>query len=551
MVKRLVSIDTADNQMPDSVRDRVAENLANTEMVEGAAVKAATVTLLKSIDAYRVTRSDVASVDAAPVVKAAIDAAVADGIRRVILPPATMTWGSQVAIPADAHGLSIEGYGEATTLNYTGNGTGRAMFLASGTEATKVALEADALAGATTVALPTAVASTLAVGDVLGLDCTTIVFGTVGSMPSRASELRKVTAISGSTVTLDGPLLWDYTLAASARAWRMSPIRGLSLSNFAITAADPAVNRLRGILVERATDLRIAGLSVHRAGGGGVFVYDTLDTHLSNITIDSLPNTGDFRGYGVVAGGRSAHMNIEGLSGRNFRHIFTTQPVTYDSNDWGGPRHVIIKGGVGEGAQVAGYSVWDTHPYGYDITFDTCRAIGGATSNSSGFQIRSKKTRLVNCSSFRAGARAVRVDPTLAADVEIVGGEFAYAAGEGMSLGADTRVSGAWIHHNGAQGITFTASAPRCRITNNRIEDNGLSGSNGYGLHDQSTTGTNLGTVVQGNAIPKSTSQPTAFLSPKGNTVYAGNVVLGYGAANDGVGGSPDGTVKRVNNITD
>lgn len=55
MVKRLVSIDTADNQMPDVVRSRVAANITNPEMVEGAAVaEAATAaTVAPSLDVER------------------------------------------------------------------------------------------------------------------------------------------------------------------------------------------------------------------------------------------------------------------------------------------------------------------------------------------------------------------------------------------------------------------------------------------------------------------------------------------------------------------
>lgn len=513
-------------------------------------VEAAGIYLAKSEDAYRITRYDIVpGADNRDAIQAVITAAATSGIRHVILPPGEITLGRQLTIPADGHNLIIEGHGDDTIIKQVAGALNKALFYGTGTDGAKSALASDVGAGSGSVQVPAAVASTLTPGSIMGLECQTLVYG-IGSdgQESYASELRKVVAVSGTTVALDSALLHTYTVAAGAVAWKMNPLSGVQVRNLTITSSDPLAIRGRAILFEKAQHLRLSGLRV-RDAGGGIFAMDTMDSYLADIEIENLPNISSFLGYGVVVGGRSAHAYIEGLRGRNFRHLFTTladeRKGALSTTQWGGPRHITVRGGAGE-QQRSGtqYSIWDTHPYGYDIVFDQCRAFGGSSASSNGFQIRSKNTRLVNPVAMYSGNQGIRVDPLTAGETEIVGGEVSFAGAGGVGLSRNTSIRGAWVHDNKLAGISFTDTGSGSRISDNRIENNQC------GVHDQST-GSATGVIVQGNSIPKSTSQTLALVSPKANLTYVNNIVPGYGAGNDGVGGTPAATIRKAGNITD
>ncbi|KQR02919.1 hypothetical protein ASF72_06925 [Arthrobacter sp. Leaf141] len=513
-------------------------------------VEAAGIYLAKSEDAYRISRADiVAGADNRDAIQAVITAAATSGIRHVVLPPGEITLGRQLTIPASGHNLIIEGHGDDTIIRQISGALNKALFYGAGTDGAKTALSSDAPAGAGTVQVPLALAATLAPGAILGLECQSPVYG-IGSAGQEAfaSELRKVLAVSGTTVTLDSALIHAYSTKAKAVAWRMDPLSGIHLRHLTITSSDPLTVKGRAILFEKARNLRLSGLRVTDAGGG-IFALDTMDSYFSDIEIENLPNVGSYLGYGLVVGGRSAHAYIEGLRGRNFRHLFTTladeRRDAAGITQWGGPRHITIRGGAGEqqrsGSQ---FSVWDTHPYGYDIVFDQCRAFGGSGASANGFQIRSMNTRLVNPVAMYSGNQGIRVDPSTAGEVEIVGGEVSFATAGGVGMGRNTSVRGVWIHDNKQAGITFTDTGSGSRASDNRIENNK------YGIQDQST-GAAKGVIIQGNSIPKFGTQSLALVSPKGNLTFANNVVPGYGPDNDGVGGVIASTVKRSGNITD
>lgn len=501
---------------------------------------------LRNTEAYYIKASDLTpGADNRSVILNAVNAAVADGVRRVVLPRGEVTLGAQVTIPATAHGLQIVGHGEDTVVRQVAGAVNTALFYGAGTDGTKYPLTADHAAGVSTVTVPDALAGTLGVGSYLGIECTTLVYG-MGSagQESRASEIRQVVGVSGTTITVDGPLLHDYTVAATAVAWKMSPLNGVSLADFVITSTDPASIKARAIALSKASNTRVTGVHLRNAGGG-IYYTDVMDSYTADVHVDGLPNVANFLGYGVAVGGRSAHAMIENLRGRDFRHLFTTLADERAGGvQWGGPRHITVRGGVGEARKTGTqYSIWDTHPYGYDVVFDACRAFGGSSASSSGFQIRSKKTKILNGSALRSGSSGVRVDPVTADDVEINGGEFGFGAG-GISLGKNTRVNGAWVHDNTGAGFVVSAASSGSQVRSSVVENNL------YGFQDQST-GEHVGVVVQGNTIPKSAKQSLAFLSPKGNLIYTGNVAAGYGAGSDGVGGSPGASVKRINNVTD
>jgi len=514
-------------------------------------VSVATATYIpKSSDAIRMTRSDIVpGADNRTAIQAIITAAAAStGIRRVILPPGEITIGAQLAIPATGHNLTIEGHGEDTVLKQITGAVNKAIIYALGTEDAKSPLTVDIPAGSTTLTIPSGVASTLTLGSRIGIECVDIVFGLgTAGQEAYASEVHKVIAVSGTTVTIAEPLEFDYTVANSAVAWKINPISGITLRNFTMTSTDAPNIKARNIMLEKVQNVLIENVNI-RNSGGGIYLQDVFTATVNGSDIDGLPNDTNHLGYGLCVGGRSTNIYADNLTGRNVRHLFTTladERVSGTTTQWGGPRHVTIYGGTGTQARTGTrYSIWDTHPYGTDIVFDACRAYGGSGGSGNGFQVRAKRVKLINPVSKYAGAQGIRIDPTTAKETEVINGEISYATTSGIGTGAGTSIRGTWIHDNTTAGVSLGDTSSRTIISNARIENNQ------YGIHD-SSTGAHTGVVVQNNIIPKSVTQTIAILSPKSNLTYANNIVAGYGAGNDGVGGSPAGTVKKSGNITD
>lgn len=507
----------------------------------------------RTSDAIRITKEEVAGLtDVVPVLRAASDFAVANGIHRIYLPPVTMEYRSRWYLNVGPdRGLEIIGHGEHTIFKHTGGTPNLAFIHALGTDGAKVAVTADIPAGSTSAVFPSAVASTLTVGSCVGFESSLVVFdvNNEAGMATHASEIRKVAAVAGDTVTFDGPTIWPYNVAQAAVVWKMNPVNGIKLRDFVITSSDPLINKWKGIQIAKATNVEISGITF-RDAGGGLFLYDVLDAVVSNVSADRLPNYTSFLGYGVCIAGRSANILVQNLRGRGTRHVFTTLSDERNGILWGGPRHITVRGGVGE-AHPGSFSVWDTHPQAYDVTFENCHASGGVagSGDSCGFQIRGHKVQIINGVARNMGAGGLR-HHTMAENLEVNGGEFAYSKTFGLALNANARISGAWVHHNGASGIVLGARSLKVQIVNSRIEDNAQV-SSGYGIHDQSK-GDQSGIVLgPGNIIPKGVSQVISVMSPKNDVVIYGNVLRGYGAGSDGVGGTPGIGVFRGQNITD
>ena len=506
-------------------------------------------------DTLRVTAAELTGLaDVVPSLRAASDYCIANGIKKLLLPAGTFEYRSRwfLDVGTAGNGIEVIGQGEQSIFKHTGGTADLAFIHALGTDGTKVATTVDIPTGSTSATFPTAVVSTLAVGSCIGFESTLIVFDVDDElgMATYASEMRKVAAISGTTVTFDGPTILPYNMADSAVVWKMNPVNGIKLRDFVITSSDPLVNRWKGIQIMKATNVEISGVTF-RDAGGGLFLYDVLDGVVSNVNAERLPNYGDYRGYGIAIGGRSANIMVDSPRGRGTRHIFTTLADDRSGVLWGGPRNIVVRNGVGVAAP-GSYSVWDTHPQGYDITFENCHASGGVagSGDSCGFQVRAIKVRIINGVARNMGAGGIR-HHTTADNLEVKGGEYSGCQTFGMTINKNSRVSGAWIHHNGTSGVLIGPKGTKANVAGCRIEDNAQIGT-GHGVQD-TTTGDQPGIVIgPGNIIPKAASgQVISILSPKNDLVFYGNVTRGYGVGLDGAGGTIGANVTRSRNDVD
>jgi hypothetical protein len=133
-----------------------------------------------------------------------------------------------------------------------------------------------------------------------------------------------------------------------------------------------------------------------------------------------------------------------GLTGRNVRHVITTnpedQPVgSTELQSYGKTRRLIISDSQGDGC---GASAFDTHEDAEDIYFRNCTAHGSywnSRSGGDGFQSRGRRVHFENCAAIRCrtGFRITTYDETTLKNCRAIGitGTPVYIANNGNGGG--------------------------------------------------------------------------------------------------------------------
>jgi len=495
-------------------------------------------------------------------VQATIDAALAAGAGIVWFPAGAYRLTTSLKLNGSSFNvfdkpITLQGVGDASVLYATNDtaGTdpnwvfvGNSLIEARGQDGTKVTLEAAAPKGTRQLVVPTTLASTLSIGSIVAIE-ENITSGWVFGTDGKPLEMHKVVSLSGTTIDLDSPLIYGYT--GAAQVYKVTPVQGIRIRDLAVTSTWDPVTRagVYSIRLGRAANPVIERVRIFNAAGG-ILLTNVVDAHVSDCTIDGLPRYADSAGYGVAVEGPSWNVSVTGLVGRATRHLFTTLQAP---GSYGGPRDVTVVGGIGEGGDVRAngegpLAIWDTHAAGNRISFIGCSATGVGMPGNSGFQVRAKQVRIIDCVAKYNSLRGIAIVPGEADDVTISGGEVAYNGECGITAGGNTTVTGVEVHHNGQRGVNWNG-ASRVLVTNCYIHDNV-----NEGVRDQAAAGSKAGTVVvTGNIIPKGSGswpQPNSTHGLGGtNAVFANNVVRGYGATNDGTAGFEAGVVKQ-NNVT-
>lgn len=532
-----------------AVYDKIPRKLTDVTLGEDSEenLRSRTVPYL-DVRAFRDPVAD--GTDYAPAVNRALaKRAELGGAVEVVLPNRAERYRTAMPISANTY---VHGGGSATEVIQDYSGW---LFRVSGTHGAKANLTQNALAGSATVTLPTGAGAAFGLGSLIGLESTTVVYGAAG----RTRDIRRVVARSGDVVTLDAPLLHDVLTSAGAQYWLVSPVKDVTVGGFAVTNPNPEVN-FGYVLDARVTDgLRVLPMTL-RDAGGSVGLVDALDFLVDGLLVDRLRNGTVFGGdtgitsgpniyrpaygYGVWVAGASSFGLIEGLRGNGVRHLFTTLPDQRgDGTLWGGPREVTVAHGLGAGSDYA-LSIWDTHEYGSDITFDGCKGVGAVKVGVGAFQVRAKRVRIV-AGEGKHGYRGVITAAGLAEDVRIEGGEYAYNAEAGIAdSGLRTQVVGAHIHHNDAYGISNGYTSDGAVYRDNDIHHNGTAGISFRAQTGQPTVfGTNP--LIDGNNIPFATEQFWGVENLPATGRAVDNVMPGYAGANAFRTANAAGSIKR------
>lgn len=445
-------------------------------------------------------------------IQSAIDAS---GGGTVSFPPGTYVTTGRIDLSSN---VSLEGYGailHATDSDPTSGIT--SLLYATGSDGTKTNLDANAAAGARTVTLPSGQGANFASGDILGLESTTVIYGT-----TQSRELHSVVKVVGDVLTLDQPLDWAYNTTATAQFWKMTPVQNVTIRGLKFTSADPTTYTQYSIRLKKAQGCVIENVTLENVGGG-IILDDAMDCAVTNLNINGLPNYGNAFGYGINFNAATSNSVVTGLRARDTRHVITTLGEQRSSVMWGEPRDCQITGAVGVGGTDT-LAIFDTHEQARRFTFSDCLAVGSGTA-SAGFQMRGKYVTLSNCRAFGAIARGANGD-SQADHLTIEGGEFSNCGTNGIqSSSPNTVIKGVTVRDNVAAGIATAAAG----IV---IKDCVISG-NLYGVQD---TGATTSFILADNYIQQGSAQTIGVLN-FGDTagaaaIASGNFMPGYTAGN-------------------
>lgn len=507
---------------------------------------------LKALDYYQHADGS----DYGLAVNRAIDAITAshNGRGEVVLPNRSEAYATPIAATST---VTIRGGGSATEMIRTVAAThasGVGTISATGSVGTRASLTTNATAGSGTIALPTGNGSLFSAGDLIELKSDAEVWpADAPSSPAKALDIRRVLAVSGDDVTIEGVLDWDFLTADSATFAKVTPKTGITIRDILITSDDPSTHYGYALQLELCDNIRVIDVTL-RDAGGGVLLWDTVDSRVRGLTIDRIEpgwlsqEDKPYLGYGVALAGASAHIVVSDYFARNTRHAVTTLARTMSGPTYfGGPRDCTIADSrsiqTADRTDDPPNAHWDTHESGIRVRFDNVVAEGGGAS---GFQLRCPDATLTNCASFRVAGHGVTTS-AYATNLRIEGGEFSYNGRSGVNLLVDNAtVTGADIHHNDQYGVVFGSGIDAPYIHGCHIHDNGQEGGTYAGIGDAGATNAR----VSSNVIPFLSGKQTKAVEGVGATgVIVGNVCMGYGANDPFSGADVETRIER--NATD
>lgn len=311
-------------------------------------------------------------------------------------------YSSQVQITKNNTMISFDGNARMIPL-----ATGTAFRVEGAAPTSWISLAADAEEGATTITL--ASPAGWSVGEWIELRSESPLPG-ANTEAGKCALIALITDVSGTTLTLDRTLPYDFTTAASAVAGQPSMIENVVIDGAQINRRDFSTLIGFGIYLKYCANViirapRIYGSKpVNAADQSGGVNGISIGHGCINVTISDA-DIAHVGWYGISISGYCEGVRINGGEIRDCRHGIS---LVWLSNEYGEPHNITITGVT---ARDCNQSCFDTHDTGRSVIFDKCRAFGSRTD--SGFQIRNQGTLLRACESAYNHLDGIigRVDP--------------------------------------------------------------------------------------------------------------------------------------------
>jgi hypothetical protein len=353
-------------------------------------------------------------------IQAACDAAVATGVRRVVIPALPGGAAYQIDQTINNAGIRIEGRGNPL-LQKVGAGSMFTAGIMPSSAPGGSTLAADVAVNASTLTLTTGAGASFAPGD----RCLLLSDAYYNNPPTTARRAEWVTvqSVSGDTITLAGPLRIAYAVADSARLLKPSITKNVAFVGLNIrmdpTVAVPApsgnpVFLNYGLLLQfcdaplveevwvsdnPAAAIVFYGCTDGRVIGGGARDLGSAQEDTNGTSAIGLGGYG----YGVAECAANHGLLVEGFRTERCRHLYTTLDGHPNVFKFGFPIGTTISGCYAKDMKEA---CFDTHAAGLNVTFIGCVADGGGRT---GFQIRCPGSRVLDCMVRNTRASAVWV----------------------------------------------------------------------------------------------------------------------------------------------
>lgn len=296
----------------------------------------------------------------------------------------------------------------------------------------------------------------------------------IADTTQKQGEIVYVRSVSTDTITLAGPIRYNYTTGNTAQLQRLELLNGVGFSGLSMrkVTSGTSTGDLAAFLYCHAPFARDSELYQNAQAGLSFFgcVGANVDVWAHDLESDSASKFG----YGVKEAGANVGAKIY-VNAQRVRHAYTT--INSSS---------VLPYGVPTATRVSGsaidtfMSAWDTHEEAQGVVFDGCTVSG---SGLSGFQIRGKGCEVLGGTAERCIGPGVFI-PSRAADTVVdsvhldltnlgtdVDGVNWTDAGAIEDRGERTTIETPHIKDSGGPGINIHANARDPYIVNPRIID--------------------------------------------------------------------------------
>jgi len=296
-----------------------------------------------------------------PCIASAADVTVSNGNIQAALDSAHS--GDTITIPAGTYfitsplhqagkSLTLKGEGEVT-LNLD-VGSSRGMQL-EGTLITSQSLSSNAQKGSSTVILSDA--SAVKKGDLVRI-WKNVKWCPIEYPDQTTGELYLVTGVKDNTVTLNEPLLRDYSLSETVKTEVFRPVE-IHVENIRFQNKDAAGVR-EGLALRYCIDSSVTDCWFKDNGQASLRIITSFNVDVKNNEIYNSVHEGN--GYGVSVADTAAFVNIENNHIENCRHTIMSGTGDFKALN----RGVVITGNTLIGGALTGAQVVDAHPMTID-----------------------------------------------------------------------------------------------------------------------------------------------------------------------------------------
>ncbi|AKB75796.1 hypothetical protein MSLAZ_2535 [Methanosarcina lacustris Z-7289] len=166
-------------------------------------------------------------------------------------------------------------------------------------------------------------------------------------------EVYAVKSVSGNVVTLNQPLLRDYSLSETVKVEVYRPIQ-MQITNIRLEDTGATMSH-HGLSMQYCTDSAVTNSFFNNSGFGAICLYSCFNVNVNNNEIYDCLKPGS--GYGVNAASGSAFIYIDHNHIENCRHAITGNSAELKSLN----RDVFITDNTLIGANIIGANVVDAH----------------------------------------------------------------------------------------------------------------------------------------------------------------------------------------------